>query len=648
MHRHSLENRIPSLSSTPQPKRLVRSVPGYLALACVPLLCASVRSAGAEAPSRLVVGEYEFENPTLVSMNLDGSGAIELFEPTASDWLLVGLEFDASDHGFYWTHGSTPGTVRMAAPDGSDEQVVVGGLKLPRGLSLDRSAQKLYWSAAQPTGNALGLIQRVNTDGTGFEDFFVLTPYDPSFSFVGNPTVDPTNGYVYFCAENEIVRKRTDGTGDLETVVRGVTTVRGISLDIGNGQIYFLDANTNSDYLGRCNLDDTNFTVLVDMTPGVSTSSGLWDLEVDLEGGKAYWADEIAHVVGRANLDGSDREAIYTSPTGLNPTSLTFDVNPIPPIADCNGNSIPDRNDIDSGTSLDCNGNGIPDECENDPCAAPSYVLDQGSDPETSGRTVSGDPGSAGFEVFQPFDLAETVTLERIELDGWTVTYEPGGFVATLFPDDGTGTFADESSPIEAAAFQWRFSGSTVVWVGREFSASLDPGRYWLRLTATDPSYDGVAHVGLSGLPSKSRRNSDGQIFQASQSIALRIVGDGATGIEPESPDFGDTAGQPLFADSVPLRVVPNPMRGRASIEFELSGSDRSGGNSAESPVRIEIHDVLGRVIRTLDADHDSRRMIRVEWDGTDGTGRPMASGRYYCVVEAGGRHGRAVIALVQ
>jgi hypothetical protein len=31
---------------------------------------------------------------------------------------------------------------------------------------------------------------------------------------------------------------------------------------------------------------------------------------------------------------------------------------------DCNGNGIPDTDDIDSGTSQDVNGNGIPDECE--------------------------------------------------------------------------------------------------------------------------------------------------------------------------------------------------------------------------------------------------------------------------------------------
>ncbi len=30
---------------------------------------------------------------------------------------------------------------------------------------------------------------------------------------------------------------------------------------------------------------------------------------------------------------------------------------------DCNGNGVPDKQDISSGTSLDCDGDGVPDEC---------------------------------------------------------------------------------------------------------------------------------------------------------------------------------------------------------------------------------------------------------------------------------------------
>ena len=136
---------------------------------------------------------------------------------------------------------------------------------------------------------------------------------------------------------------------------------------------------------------------------------------------------------------------------------------------------------------------------------------------------MSGDPNT-GNEVFQPFDVDADVTLERIDLDGWTIGYHPDGFRATIFPDDGTGTFPDEGALIEWIDFQWRFSGGTTVWVGRPVGSVLSPGRYWVRLTVNHEDYDAAAHVGTSGPASLSRRNSNGQISQASRSVAMRIA----------------------------------------------------------------------------------------------------------------------------
>ncbi len=53
-----------------------------------------------------------------------------------------------------------------------------------------------------------------------------------------------------------------------------------------------------------------------------------------------------------ANPSGS----LITVPT-LNPATIV-----LPP--DCNGNLVPDSQDISDGTSEDCNGNGVPDECD--------------------------------------------------------------------------------------------------------------------------------------------------------------------------------------------------------------------------------------------------------------------------------------------
>ncbi len=45
---------------------------------------------------------------------------------------------------------------------------------------------------------------------------------------------------------------------------------------------------------------------------------------------------------------------------------------------DCNGNSVPDECDIANGTSLDCNGNGVPDECD----------IANGTSPDCNGNGV--------------------------------------------------------------------------------------------------------------------------------------------------------------------------------------------------------------------------------------------------------------------
>lgn len=577
--------------------------------------------------TRLFLSEYQYNNPKLKQMNLDGSGVFELFTPPSADWLMVGCGFDPSSGKIYWTHGSSPGLIRRANLDGSGMQILVGTLKYPRGISLDRVNGKMYWAQSPPQGNPTGLIKRANLDGTGAETFFTLVPYDPTFSFVGKPCADPVNGYVYFCANQALHRKRMDGTGQVETLVRGVTTVTAVALDSANEWIYFVDANTNSDYVGRARMDNTEFTVLADLSPGVGQSSGLFDLRCDLSGGKLYFTDEIAGRVLRCNLDGSALEPIYHSPTDLSPTGICLDPEPPQPILDCNGNGVRDRDDIDSGTSLDCNHNGTPDECENHPCAPLDLMVDNGSDPIPLSRTLSGDPQN-GYEIFQPFEYSgapgETADLRRIWLDGWTVNYEPAGFRATLFPDDGSGTFPDENLPIVTADLQYRFSPDSVAWVTGPFSATIQPGRYWVRLSPNAAAYHAGVNVGVSGEHALSRRLRDGGIVVSSYSIAVRIERAASAGL--------DQAAGPGAAGNLRLDAPePNPAAGTVWIGYVLD---------APAQVRLGVYDSAGRRVRML-RDGESVQHGRMEWDLRDEGGRAVSAGVYFLRMEAEAGAGR-------
>jgi hypothetical protein len=610
------------------PDRIVRLL--------VALACGCTAAGAAHAQSRLYLAEYAYNDPKLKTMLLDGSALQELTPPPPGDWLLVGLDYDPSAAHLYWSHGSYPGLIRRADSGGSGQQLLVSGLKYPRGIALDTQHGWMYWAEAPPQGNAMGLIRRARLDGSGLMTVYALTPYDPIGSYVGTPAVDPVNGYVYFGAANEIRRIQLDGSGPAQTVVRGLNTPIALALDVAQDRIWFLDANTNTDLLGCARLDDTDFGVVFDGSPGIFGSSGLVDLELDRADGRLYFTDELQKTIRRCRTDGSELEIVYAGPPSHSPTGLALDADPAQPIQDCNGNSIRDLDDIEGGSSADCNTNGIPDECETDPCIPIDWDLDQGSDPGPTGRTLSGDPAS-GFEVFQPFDIVTLpgvpgVNVVRIGLDGWTVDYAPAGFSATIFPDDGAG-MPDESQPLGSADLQYRFSPTTVVWVYADLAAFLPAGRFHVRLTASAPAYEASVNLGLSGLPSFSRRLSNGQIVPSTYPIALRLLF-----AEPESvPDAGDEPGPSQEASLSPgLSIAaphPNPSSERVTIGWSRPHAGR---------VTAEILDPAGRRVRLLFSGEREPGAAEVEWDGRDAAGRRCWSGIYFARVSATREDGSA------
>ena len=70
---------------------------------------------------------------------------------------------------------------------------------------------------------------------------------------------------------------------------------------------------------------------------------------------------------------------------------------------DCNGNGIPDDDDVASGTSADCNGNGVPDEC--DVTAGAADLDADGIPDECEGLTADVTTISAAFGGSQTFSI---------------------------------------------------------------------------------------------------------------------------------------------------------------------------------------------------------------------------------------------------
>jgi hypothetical protein len=73
----------------------------------------------------------------------------------------------------------------------------------------------------------------------------------------------------------------------------------------------------------------------------------------------------------------------------------------------------------------------------------------------------------------------------------------------------------------------------------------------------------------------------------------------------------------------------PNPFNPATTIRYSVGGS-------GSTYVLVTIHDILGRVIKTLVAEMQAPGEYRIVWDGTDEKGRGVSSGLYFCKFRAG------------
>lgn len=147
---------------------------------------------------------------------------------------------------------------------------------------------------------------------------------------------------------------------------------------------------------------------------------------------------------------------------------------------DCNGNGLPDADDIASGTSTDCNTNAIPDDCEFDP--SPALVSQWPGEQYTLAQDFA-DIGIPQFSIkhWDDFTLATQARLTTGQaffrpLD-WTgfphvgflveIADAPGGAEA------GANVLLAQVTSGAAGLVTWDFGGAT-----------LPPGTYWVSVQA--------------------------------------------------------------------------------------------------------------------------------------------------------------------
>ncbi len=175
-------------------------------------------------------------------------------------------------------------------------------------IAIDPLARKVYWT---DYSYGSGAIARANLDGSGEIEYLIGegSPNPPAILPIAI-TVDPFDQKMYWSHRNEpfpegIWRSDLDGTNP-EKVIH-LESGGDVELDLRNGKIYWAELGRVS----RANLDGSQSEAIF------TGPMGDVSLALDTAAEKIYWTRAIemgvdGGIVQRANLDGSDLETLVT------------------------------------------------------------------------------------------------------------------------------------------------------------------------------------------------------------------------------------------------------------------------------------------------------------------------------------------------
>ena len=188
-----------------------------------------------------------------------------------------------------------------------------------------------------------------------------------------------------------------------------------------------------------------------------------------------------------------------------------------------------------------------------------------------------------------------------------------------VLPDVGVRALRDVIAMSPSEAYVLASGGP--VWVYH----TTDGGNSWTRINTglVNPDGDFTTGYGLAALSGGSLWSVGFEGYIVSRLQGIPIVGT-------------EDGGFPPVGDRLSLRVAPNPTASSSSVHFELGREGR---------VRIDVVDVLGRVVSTpADRSFPAGRAT-VHWDGSS-AGRSVPNGVYFFRVRApeGTARGRIIV----
>ncbi|MDH5729753.1 MAG: hypothetical protein OEZ58_12235, partial [Gammaproteobacteria bacterium] len=259
-----------------------------------------------------------------------------------------GLEVDETNGKIYWSQNGTS-EIKRSNLDGSVIEVVANtageGFTNPFGVDVDAVEGKVYW-----VSTGVPLVQKKNLDGSGSAT--LIDTGSPDVVDPQDVAVDNAGGKVYWInnGNQDIRRKNITGSGTVDVLVTGLTTPRSIALDIAAGEMYFVDAGAGT--INKHNMDGSASTTVI--LSGLTSPQAL---ALDVSAGKMYWSDTTDDKIYRRNMDGSGSTEIvidsgldtvraislgYSGTGVVNPavTSVVAEVSPNSLVKNSSGNAI--------------------------------------------------------------------------------------------------------------------------------------------------------------------------------------------------------------------------------------------------------------------------------------------------------------------
>jgi C1A family cysteine protease len=277
-------------------------------------------------------------------------------------------------------------------------------------------------------------------------------------------------------------------------------------------------------------------------------------------------------------------------------------------LSDCNGNGVPDVQDIQSGLSQDVNGNWLPDECE------PRYVVyvddDAPGDPGPGDPTVS-DPAEDGSAA-HPFDAFQEALSSLGPLNGNTEIIE----VVAL---DGTYTGPGNH---DVDFYNYDYGGYRNVIVrsqnGPQNCIVDVQGDYSGLGTAFLIGGDGAAEPILDGLTIKNAPNAGIYCSGYASTIRNCILSGNGNGI------YGEPHCSPLITGC----TIQNNMLGISVyvyhpiiVDCDIAGNEVAGIAAAESRIVVRNCTVAGNLGQGLDVSHGVLTAANCLFSGNAGSG---------------------------